>query len=297
MKKFWLILVLILAAITSSCGLFDEEEETPEEEPEENIEVSAPENIIQENLEKERQIFAQKIQEIADGPTILALNYHQVVDTFTSLAIPPYTFDTQMDYLTSHGYVSITPEELTAGLNGELQLPEKPVLITFDDGYLDNYTNAFPILKRYGMRATIFVVPAFVGKRDGYLTWDQLREMEQGGITIQSHTLNHRKLEELPDDEIRSELLNSKLVLEEQLGHPVEYLAYPTGTYNLHIAEIAKDVGYKGAYTIKYGSVDLGSNLFALERVPIFQTEKTMKDFYERIAYRQSFEEFGWRKN
>lgn len=242
------------------------------------------------------KIFAQNVQEISEGPKILVLNYHQVQNSHNSLAVPPADFDAQMNYLSSHGYVSITPEELYSGLSGELELPKKPVLITFDDGYADNYTNAFPILQYYGMRATIFVIPAFVGKYNNYLTWDELREMEDGGITIESHTMNHYKLEELPDDEIRSELLNSKQILEENLGHPVEFLAYPTGTYNLHIAGIAKEVGYKGAFTIKYGNVDLGSNFYALERVPIFHTGKTMKDFYERIEYRQSFEEFGWIK-
>ena len=242
------------------------------------------------------KIFAQNVQQISEGPKILVLNYHQIQTANSALAVAEKDFDAQMNYLSSHGYVSITPDELYSGLNGEIELPPKPVLITFDDGYVDNYTNAFPILKYYGMRATIFVIPAFVGKYNNYLTWEQLREMEENGITVESHTMNHYKLEELPDDEIRSELLNSKQMLEEKLGHPVEFLAYPTGTYNLHIAGIAKAVGYKGAYTIKYGNVDLGSNFYALERVPIFNTGRTMKDFYERIEYRQSFEEFGWIK-
>ena len=251
--------------------------------------------IIFVGNEIDKKISAQDVGEISAGPKVLVLNYHQVANTFNPLAILPSDFSTQMAYLINNGYVPITPDELDAGLSGELTLPEKPVLITFDDGYSDNYTNAFPILKGYGIRATIFVVPAFVGKRN-HLTWEQLHEMIESGINIQSHTLNHMKLEELPDDEIRSELLNSKIVLEEHLGQEVNYLAYPTGTYNLHIAGIAKAVGYKGAYTIKYGNVDLGSNLFALERVPIFHTANSMKDFYERIDYRQSFEEFGWIK-
>lgn len=241
-------------------------------------------------------VSAQKVTEIVTGPKILVLNYHQVQNNFTSLSIPVNQFDAQMNYLVESGYTSISPDELCKGLNGEISLPEKSVLITFDDGYTDNYTNAFPILKYYGLKATIFVIPAFIDKDARYMTWEQLQEMEQAGVTVQSHTLNHRKLEELPDDEIRAELLNSKLILEEKLGHAVEFLAYPTGTYNLHIAGIAKDCGYRGAFTIKYGNVDLGSNLFALERVPIFQTGSTMKDFYERIEYRQSFEEFGWIK-
>lgn len=244
-----------------------------------------------------QKIFAQNVTEIAEGPKVLILNYHQIQNTSASLSIPLEDFDAQMNYLTSHGYVSITPEELYSGLNGQLELPKKPVLITFDDGYADNYKNAFPILRRYGMRATIFVIPAFVGVYNNYLTWDEILEMQDGGITFESHTMHHYKLEELPDDEIRSELLNSKTILEEKLGRPVEFLAYPTGTYNLHIAGIAKEVGYKGAFTIKYGVVDLGSNFYALERVPIFNSAgHTMKDFYERIDYRQSFEEFGWIK-
>lgn len=247
-------------------------------------------------FDSENKISAQNIEEVAAGPKILVLNYHQVNNTFTPLAVPVNDFDAQMSYLSEHGYVTITPDELAEGLAGNLNLPEKPVLITFDDGYIDNYTNAFPILKKYNFRATIFIIPSLISQNPKYMTWEQLKEMEKNGIIMQSHTLNHRALEELPDDEIRSELLNSKLVLEEQLGHEINFLAYPTGTYNLHIAGIARDVGYKGAYTIKYGNVDLGSNMYALERVPIFHTENTMKNFYERVEYRQSFEEFGWIK-
>ena len=238
----------------------------------------------------------ETVDQIANGAKVLVLNYHQVGISFNPLTMPPQFFDEQMAYLVNSGYTSISPQELYDGICGVTVLPEKPVLITFDDGYVDNYTNAFPILQKYGLKATIFVVPAFTSNNYGYLTWDQLLEMEQGGITIQSHTLNHRALEELPDDEIRAELLESKQMLEENLGHPIEFLAYPTGTYNLHIASIARDVGYKGAYTIKYGNVDRGSNVFALERVPIFQQTNTMKAFYERIEYRQSFESFGWIK-
>ena len=257
--------------------------------------------IIVTNLTKstpvtEAEAPAKTIDEIASGSKILVLNYHQVGNNFTPLCVPTSQFDEQMAYLKDNGYITITPEELYEGTQGDLILPERPVLITFDDGYIDNYNNALPVLKKYGMRATIFIVPGFTNVNANYLTWDQLKEMEKNGITIQSHTLNHRALEELPDDEIRAELLNSKVMLEQNLGHPVEFLAYPTGTYNLHIAGIAKDVGYKASFTIKYGNVDKGSNIYALERIPIFQTENTMKSFFERIEYRQSFETLGWIK-
>lgn len=252
--------------------------------------------IPNSNSRIEAEAPAKSIDEISSGAKILVLNYHQIGNNFTPLSVPPQQFDEQMAYLKDNGYITITPEELYEGIEGNLVLPERPVLITFDDGYVDNYINALPILKKYGMHATIFVVPGFTDNNANYLTWDQLREMEKNGINVQSHTLNHRALEELPDDEIRAELLNSKLLLEKNLGHSVDFVAYPTGTYNLHIAGIAKDVGYKAAYTIKYGNVDKGSNIYALERVPIFQTENTMKGFFERIAYRQSFESLGWIK-
>ncbi|MBR1420745.1 MAG: polysaccharide deacetylase family protein [Selenomonadaceae bacterium] len=235
-------------------------------------------------------------EDLIDGSRILVLNYHKIDYTFNSLSIAPELFEEQIIYLKNHGYQSISCDELYDGLIGETVLPEKSVFITFDDGYLDNYTNAFPILKAYGMKATVFVVPGFTSQVAGYMTWDQLREMEQNGVKIQSHTMTHQKLEELSDEQILSELADSKRKLEEQLGHVIEDLAYPTGTYNLHIAALAKQVGYRAAYTVKYGISDVGSNIYALERVPIFQTAHTMRDFYSRIEYRPSFEEFGWSK-
>lgn len=274
MKKFLLVLTLIIAWIFF---------------------VVEPSKDNAPSITNYATTEAQPISEIAAGPKILVLNYHQIKNGNSYLAVHLDDFDAQMNYLVENGYVAITPDALLSALEGELELPPKPVLITFDDGYSDNYENAFPILQKYGLRATIFIIPALVGK-EGYMTWDELKEMEENGITMQSHTLNHIALEELPDDAMRTELLKSKQILEEKLGHAVDFVAYPTGTYNLHIAGIAREVGYKGAFTIKYGNVDLGSNFFALERVPIFQTHTTMKDFYERINFRQSFEEFGWIK-
>ena len=96
------------------------------------------------------------------------------------------------------------------------------------------------------MKATIFIVTGFVSKRRGYLTWDQLREMEKNGIMAQSHTVTHAPLPELSDERIREELVESKRQAETELGHPVEFIAYPTGAHDLHIVGIAKEAGYKG---------------------------------------------------
>jgi len=233
----------------------------------------------------------------AGGVKVLVLNYHKIDNKHHSLSVLPADFESQLKYLSDHGYHSISPDELFEGLAGTGALPENPVLITFDDGYKDNYTTAFPLLKKYGFKATIFVVTSFLGQKSQYFTWEQAREMEKEGISIQSHTATHRSMTDLSDEQLRAELVESKKKAEEELGHPVEYMAYPTGTYNLHIAEMVKEAGYKAAFTIKYGNVDEASNIYALERVPVFHTANTNKDFLERIRYTPIFEKFGWTKS
>ena len=232
-----------------------------------------------------------------DDMKVLVLNYHMVNSMFISLAIEPEDFDWQMKYLVDHGYHTISIDELYDFLAGQGTLPDRPVLITFDDGYVDNYTNAYPILKKYNLKATIFIVTGFVSKRRGYLTWDQLREMEKNGIMAQSHTVTHAPLPELSDERIREELVESKRQAETELGHPVEFIAYPTGAHDLHIVGIAKEAGYKGGFTVKYGNVDRNSNVYAMERVPIFRTAATNADFVDRLRYTSNITQYGWIRN
>lgn len=246
---------------------------------------------------------AQQEQRVKDHATtnvtesVLVLNYHKIDMIFNSLAVNPNDFRWQMQYLVDHGYTTITPDELLDGLEGKKKLPKTPVLITFDDGYEDNYQNAYPVLKQMGLKATIFVVTDFMNGKKGYLTWAQCREMEKHGITVESHTVDHKSMTDLSDDQLRKELTDSKAAAEKELGHPVSYIAYPTGAYNLHIADLAKDAGYRAAFTIKYGNVDGASNVYAIERVPIFHTAHTNRDFVERINYTPIFQQFGWVKH
>ena len=232
-----------------------------------------------------------------DDVKVLVLNYHMVNPMLISLAIDPTDFDWQMKYLVDHGYHTISTDELYDFMEGKGTLPDRPVLITFDDGYVDNYTNAYPILKKYNLKATIFIVTGFVSSRKGYLTWDQLREMEQHGIMAQSHTVTHAPLPELPDERIREELVESKRTAEAELGHPIDFIAYPTGVHDLHIVGIAKEAGYKGGFTVKYGNVDRSSNVYAMERVPVFRTSATNVDFVDRLRYTSNITQYGWMRN
>ncbi len=244
-----------------------------------------------------RIMKARMVADSENGTKVMVLNYHKIDDMDISLSVLPKDFDDQMRYLKENNYHTITPEELYESLSGNHQLPENPVLITFDDGYLDNYENAYPILRKYGFKATIFVISSFVGKMDHYFTWEQAREMAEHGISIQSHTVDHKSMTDLSDEQLRAELVESRRKIQEEMGSPVDFIAYPTGTYNLHIAQMVKDAGYKAAFTIKYGNVDKASNIYALERVPIFHTEDTYKSFLERIHYTPIFESFGWIKS
>ncbi len=231
-----------------------------------------------------------------DSTPVTILNYHKVDNMNISLSVLPDDFDKQMSYLKSEGYNTITPEQLYQHLVNGAQLPENPIMITFDDGYEDNYQYAYPILKKYGFTGTIFIITSLVGQKN-YLTWEQIKEMKADGMDFQSHTVTHKSMTELTEQQLRDELVNSKKTLDEQLGQDTQFLAYPTGTYNLYIAKLVKDAGYKAAFTIKYGNVDSASNLYALERVPIFHTENTFLSFYERMHYIPVFERLGWYKS
>lgn len=227
------------------------------------------------------------------GVKIVVLNYHKIDDVDMPLSVAPVEFDKQMAYLKANGYHAITPDQLAAHLESGANLPEKPLLITFDDGYADNYTNAYPVLKKYGFTATFFVVTDFLSRYPQYLTWDQAREMQKNGMKIASHTMEHQSLTALSDEAIMAELTGARQALDYQLGAQPQYFAYPTGTYDLHIAQLIEKAGYKAAFTIKYGNVDMASNRFALERVPIFRTENTFKSFCQRLRHIPFFERFG----
>lgn len=240
---------------------------------------------------------ANTLESAKENTKIIVLNYHMVEDKDIALSVLPKDFDKQMAYLKEHDFHPISTNELYRALTEGIELPKNPILITFDDGYIDNYTHAYPILKKYGFKAAFFIVTGFLDDNNPrYMSWENLKEMAKDGMDFESHTVSHKSLTDVAEDEARYEIEKSKARLEEELGKKVLFLAYPTGTYNLHIAQMLKDAGYKGAFTIKYGNVDMASNLFALERVPVFHTENTFKSFIDRLRYLPIFERLGWMK-
>jgi len=162
--------------------------------------------------------------------------------------------------------------ELNDYILNNTPIPEKSIVITFDDGYADNYANAFPILKELDMKATIFVISNFTDNDGYYMTSQQLKEMSDYGIDIQSHTASHLHLNELSYEEQLNELKTSKEKLESITGKPVISVAYPFGDYNDNSVKASKDAGYSLSFTTNRGLSDREDNSLALDRIYVSST-------------------------
>ncbi len=185
------------------------------------------------------------------------------------LSVEPQSFAREMLMLSKAGMHTITFDDLYAALTQGHELPPHPVVLTFDDGYEDFYTAAFPVLQALQMKATSFVITGKAGWK-GYMTWDQMREIDRSGLVqFESHTVTHVQLNTITPSKAEQELIDSKSVLETELGKPVKYLAYPSGRFNATVANLAHAVGYEGAVTTQYGSLQSSSSLFTLPRVRI----------------------------
>ena len=198
-------------------------------------------------------------------------------------AITTSEFEHHINYLSEEGFESIS---FDAFLNGYQPLPNKKYLIiTFDDGNDSDYSSAFPILKKYDFVATFFVTVGRIGGHN-YLDWGHLREMIDGGMSIQSHGLNHLFLSDLSKDSLRKELTESKTILEDKLSLPVYFISLPGGFYSQQVLKAAQGAGYKGVATSGPGLNSLGSleRKFKLyKRFAI--TRKTRMDSFQEIVH------------
>jgi peptidoglycan/xylan/chitin deacetylase (PgdA/CDA1 family) len=205
--------------------------------------------------------------------------YHQV--TYTDHPQPnwvsPENFEWQMAYMKDHGFNVIPLGQLVnATIAGE-SLPRKTAVITFDDGYENNYTHAFKILKKYGFPATIFVPSNKVGT-EGYLKWEQIKEMAASGIDIGSHTQTEVYLPDASLAQQRQEIYESKKTLEQNIGMVVDHFAYPIGGFSEGIKDIVKGAGYKAACATNRGYDRFNKDVFELNRVR-FSDKDIRKDY------------------
>lgn len=186
-----------------------------------------------------------------------------------NLSVAPDKFEEQMQYLATKGYTPITLDTMYAGLKGQITLPSKPVILTFDDGYIDFYVNAYPILRRFGFHAVSFI-PTGLMNQGYYLTWTQIEEMNGSGlISFEAHSVNHPNLTTLPYDSLKYQLSESKKVLESHTGRPVNFFAYPYGASNEVVWQAVKDAGFVGAVGTWGGAVISEGNIIDMPRIKI----------------------------
>ncbi len=199
------------------------------------------------------------------------LVYHIVRPSYPSdnaavraIAVTPEIFNTEMDYLEKAGYHVVRFNNLEAYFMSGTPLPHKPVILSFDDGWSDQFTYAFPILEKYHYPATFFVFTNEIGYRGG-LTWDNLRELVASGMTIGDHTRSHPFLTRITSTStLWNEIDGSKLLLERELNVPINEFAYPFGQYNPTIISLVKKAGYKSARGDFYSGKQSLDRLFTL---------------------------------
>lgn len=228
------------------------------------------------------------------------LMYHKVnPDPSTGglgLRVPPDKFEWQMKYLRKNGYETVSPEDVMDHFEKGKHLPDKPIVITFDDGYKDNHQFAYPIMKKYGYTGTIFVVSKAIGNTNFFdvekklqpenkiMDWQEIRELAEAGFTIGAHTVDHPHLAEVPPEVARHQIEESKRALEHGLKKPVEFFAYPYGSYNDTVADLVKQAGYRAAVTTELGLAKADSNPFKLRRIRVtghYSNEKFIEELHK----------------
>jgi len=200
--------------------------------------------------------------------------YYQTVTT-------PEVFDSQMKFLRENGYTVVSLHEAVNRIESSSGPTTQPVVITFDDGFQDFYTNAFPILHKYEFSAAVFLPTAHVGEVtrsfNGIecLTWSQVRELQSAGIEFGSHTVTHPELKNLNTDDLRYELRSSKETIEERLGRPVKSFAYPYAfpetnrSFREKLRGMLEESGYENGVSTILGTADRTGDRYFMKRLPI----------------------------
>lgn len=248
---------------------------------ESNVRLSSFRESLQGVLEKfnfpQTQVLA-----LTSSNNVPILMYHYIRDVNQksdpvgyNLSVSPNDFELQMRSFIRTGYNFITPRDFLEG-----RANNRSLMLTFDDGYADFYKNAFPVLKKYRIKATVFVVSNFTDDAKGnYLTSSQIKELSDWGIEIGSHSVNHPNLTNLSPSELANQMQQSKNFLENITSQEVISFAYPAGHYNDLVLDATRESGYKFAVTTENGFGSLRDNLLTQKRIRINGGENLEKIF------------------
>jgi peptidoglycan/xylan/chitin deacetylase (PgdA/CDA1 family) len=226
--------------------------------------------------------------------SIRILYYHSVSDAPVRSSVSPAAFESQVEYLVRNGYHLLSLSEATQRLASGTAPPHKSVVITLDDGFQDNYEHAFPVLRRFGAPASIFLTVSYIGTdrlptltRTDFvprpLSWEQVEEMHARGIEFGSHTLTHPMLSTISLGEARREIAESKRVIEDKLGAPALFFCYPRGDFNAGVKNMVREEGYLAACTTVPGTNVGRTDPFALRRTYVGRND-VGTEFARKVA-------------
>lgn len=245
-----------------------------------NVYAQSEDAFLQQETGK---VKAGDVRPVTPPPPIPVLNYHSItVDPGNRATITPEKFEAQMIYLSENGFTPLSLQQFTDILEGNESAPDKPVLLTFDDGYADNYEHALPLLKKLGFHATLFMSPGMVD--DGYfLNWEQIKEMHEAGWDIQPHGMTHPHLPLLKKDKQEYELMEARRQIEEQLGTIADVYCYPYGEWNQTTIKILKENEFRYAFTIEQGMTTSKQDPLKLKRIFV-NGEESIEKWKGRLA-------------
>ncbi len=251
--------------------------------------VPASPKIVHLNGPTNRPQVAPNVK-LVDAFAVPVLMYHRIADLtpaeaksplMRDLTVSPAHFEQQVKYLVDNGFTCLLANEVEDAVRSGKKLPEKAVAITMDDGYRDNFDCAFPILSKYNVPATIFIVTGTVGT-SGHLTWANIHEMRPHPVGYGSHTVSHADLTALGADQLDFELRESKRVIESRLVQRITSVAYPSGQYNRAVTQKAEEIGYLAGWKKGGGPVQPRTDPFLLPRVRV-NGYATLDDFKRKV--------------
>jgi len=223
---------------------------------------------------------------LQDSYSVPVLMYHRINEGAESsrLIVSPESFHRQMQFLNDSNYQVLSLDEYVSLLRSGEKPRKKSVVITFDDGYEDNYTNAYPVLKKFQIPATIFVVVGWVGKKD-MMNWQQVEELQRSGlIAIESHGMTHCELIQVGKLKAKEEIETSKKILESRLNTEIKYFCYPCGFFTPFIKELTRLSGYRGACATHPGKEIRLNDEFAIRRIRISYSADNMFIFWAQVS-------------
>jgi peptidoglycan/xylan/chitin deacetylase (PgdA/CDA1 family) len=239
----------------------------------------------------EAAAFAGRLRPRRHG-TARVVYYHRIDDEQHRSCVAPAAFAEQMAFLKDEGFAILRLSAVRAHLDEKRPFPERSVIVTFDDGFADNYTQAFPVLCREAIPATIFLAAGFmdgddlpaIRDRSGIkpLRWSEVREMARHGVEFGAHTISHRSLTALDDTELAQEIQGSRALIAEHGGVDSNTFCYPRGHFDERVKAAVRSAGFRLACTTMPGCVTADTHPFSLRRTFIARDD-TLRDFKHKL--------------